>query len=188
LQHAWLLVTANVVPSSHIVILMMEALCSSKTSVLNKSNIIIITIIITIIIPQLTFPISHVLLNFYPLPVSDADVCKAIKRLKPSKSVRLDDIPGFIIKGCSAIFILILGHIFNLSLTQQYFPATWKVAAVVPVFKGGNHAAMSTYRPISILNNFSKLFDFIIHDHVLHYAKYNPNQHDFIRNNLQLPT
>jgi hypothetical protein len=57
-------------------------------------------------------------------PVSDADVCKAIKRLKPSKSVGLD-IPGFIIKGCSAIFMPILRHIFNLSLTQQYFPAAW---------------------------------------------------------------
>jgi hypothetical protein len=50
--------------------------------------------------------------------ISDADVCKAIKRLKPSKSVGLDDIPVFAIKGCSAIFIHILRHIFNLSLTQ----------------------------------------------------------------------
>jgi hypothetical protein len=43
-------------------------------------------------------------------PVSDLDVCKAIKRLKP-KSVGLDDIPGVVIKGCSHIFILILRHI-----------------------------------------------------------------------------
>jgi hypothetical protein len=69
------------------------------------------------------------------VPVSDADVCKAIKRLKPSKCVGLDDIPGFIIKCCSAIFTPILRHIFNLSLAQQYFPAAWKEAAVVPVFK-----------------------------------------------------
>jgi hypothetical protein len=108
-------------------------------------------------------------------PVSDADVCKAIKRIKPLKSVGLDDIPGFIIKGCSAIFIPILKHVFNLSLTQQYFPAAWKKAAVVPVFKRGNHAAMSNYRPISILNNFSKLFGFITHYHVSHYAKFDPN-------------
>jgi hypothetical protein len=59
-------------------------------------------------------------------PISDADVCKAIRRLKPSKSVGLDDIPGFIIKGCSSIFIPILRHIFNLSLTQHYFPSAWK--------------------------------------------------------------
>jgi hypothetical protein len=48
-------------------------------------------------------------------PISNADVCKAIKGLKPSKSVAHDDIPGFIIKGCSGIFIHVLRHIFNLS-------------------------------------------------------------------------
>jgi hypothetical protein len=40
---------------------------------------------------------------------------------------------------------------------------------------------MSNYRPISILNNFSKLFEFIIHEHVSHYAKFNPNQCGFTR-------
>jgi hypothetical protein len=114
-------------------------------------------------------------------PISDADVCKAIKRLKSSKSVGLDDIPGFIIKGCSDIFIPILRHIFNLSLTQQYFPTVWKEAAIVPIFKRGSHAAVSSYRPISILNNFSKLFEFIVHDHILHFVKFNPNQHGFTR-------
>jgi hypothetical protein len=32
----------------------------------------------------------------FPTPISDEDVCKAIKRLKSSKSLRLDDIRGFI--------------------------------------------------------------------------------------------
>jgi hypothetical protein len=54
--------------------------------------------------------------------VSDSDIIKAIKRLKPSKSVRVDDIPGFIIKGCTDIFVPVLKHIFNLNLSQQYFP------------------------------------------------------------------
>jgi hypothetical protein len=66
-----------------------------------------------------------------------------------------------------------------LSLTQQYFPAAWKEAAVVPAFKRGNHVAVNNYRPVSILSNFSELFEFIIHDHVSHYAKFNPNQHGF---------
>jgi hypothetical protein len=69
-----------------------------------------------------------------------------------------------------------------LSLTQQYFLAAWKEAAVVPVFKRGNQAAVSSYRCISILNNFSKLYEFIIHGHVLYYAKFNPNQHGFNQN------
>jgi hypothetical protein len=114
-------------------------------------------------------------------PISDADVCKAIKRLKPSKTVGLDDIPGFVIKRCSVIFIPTLRHIFNLSLTQQHFPTVWKEAAIVLVFKSGNRASASNYRPISILNNFSKLLELIIHDHVLHYVKLNPSQLDFTK-------
>jgi hypothetical protein len=119
-------------------------------------------------------------------PISDADVCKAIKRLKPSKSVELDDISVFVIKSCSVIVIPILRHIFNWSLTQQYFPTVWREETVVPVFKGGIHTAVSNYRPISILNNFSVLFEFITHDHVLCYVKLNPNQHGFTNLNVQL--
>jgi hypothetical protein len=114
-------------------------------------------------------------------PISDADACKAIKRLEPSKSVGLDDIPGFIIKCCSGTFFSILGYIFNLSLTQQCFPAARKEAASAPVFKRRNHAVVSNYRPIYILNDFSKLLPFIIHEHVSHYAKFNPTQHGFTR-------
>jgi hypothetical protein len=42
-------------------------------------------------------------------------------RLKPSKSVGVDDIPGFIIKGCTNIFVPVLKHIFNISLSRQYY-------------------------------------------------------------------
>jgi hypothetical protein len=50
--------------------------------------------------------------EFLPLAsASDSDVYKAIKRLRPSKSVGVDDIPGFIIKGCTDIFVPILKHI-----------------------------------------------------------------------------
>jgi hypothetical protein len=52
----------------------------------------------------------------------------------------------------------------------------WKTAAIVTVFIRGNHASMSNYRPISILDNFSKLLEFVIHDYVLHYTKFNPIQ------------
>jgi hypothetical protein len=46
--------------------------------------------------------------EFLPLAsVSNSDVYKAIKRLRPSKSVGVDDIPGFIIKGCTDIFLSI---------------------------------------------------------------------------------
>jgi hypothetical protein len=67
--------------------------------------------------------------------ISDSDVQNAIKRLRPTKSVGLDGIPDFVIKGCSKIFVPILRFIFNLSLSQNTFPKLWKQAVIVPVFK-----------------------------------------------------
>jgi hypothetical protein len=114
-------------------------------------------------------------------PVSDSDIIKAINRLKPSKSVGLDGIPGFIIRGCTDVFIPVLKHIFNLSLSQQCFPTLWKQAAIVPVLKKGKSTSVSNYRPITLPCNFSKIFEMIIHDHVSHYlkSKITPYQHGF---------
>jgi hypothetical protein len=90
--------------------------------------------------------------------ISAAEVSKAIKRLRPSKCVGLDGIPSFIIKGCSDVFIPLLKHIFNLSVTSATFPTLWKETAVVPVFKKGDSTNVKNYRPNSILNICSKVF------------------------------
>jgi hypothetical protein len=62
--------------------------------------------------------------NVSLFPVTDYDVRKAIRRLKPSKSIELDGIPAFIVKVCIDIFIPLLEYIFNLSLSQQLFPSS----------------------------------------------------------------
>ena len=62
--------------------------------------------------------------NLFLFPVTEADVCKAIRWLKPSKSGGLDGIPGFIIGGHTGIFVPLLKYNFNLSLSQQLFPSS----------------------------------------------------------------
>jgi len=110
-------------------------------------------------------PVETTSSDFLNVPfVFDSDVRRAIRRLKSTKSVGPDDIPSFIIKGCSEIFVPVLKHIFNLSLSNGVFPSLWKEAAVVPIFKKGSSALVTNYRPISLLNNFSKVFEIIIHD------------------------
>jgi hypothetical protein len=96
--------------------------------------------------------------------VSDSDISEAITLLGPYKSVGVHDITGFIIKGCTDRVVPALKRIFNLSLSQQYFPTIWKQAATVLVSKKGNRSSDSNYRRIFLLNNFSKLFEFVIMD------------------------
>jgi hypothetical protein len=135
--------------------------------------------------PTVTAP-QPLTTDFLPTaPVSAAEVSKAVKRLKPSKCVGLDGIPLFNINGCSDIFIPLPTFIFNLSVSSEIFTSLWKETAVVPVFKKGSSAMVRNYRPMSILNNFSKIFEFIIYDHLYCVFKYrlNPSQHGFRKHN-----
>jgi hypothetical protein len=93
------------------------------------------------------------------------DAFKALKHLKPSIPVAVNDTPAFVIKGWSDIFVPFLKPIFNQRLFWKYFPTLQKQAEII-YLKKGNNASVSNYRPISLLNNFSKSFEFGIHDHI----------------------
>jgi hypothetical protein len=77
----------------------------------------------------------------------------------------------------------VLKFIFNLNPSQNTFPNLWKQAAIFPVFRIGKTSSVENYRPIAILNNFSNVSKFIIHDHVPHFlkSKLNSSQHGFIK-------
>jgi hypothetical protein len=75
----------------------------------------------------------------------------------------------------------VLKFFFNLSVAQKHFPNQRKQSVIVLVYKQGNKASVKNYRPVSLLNNFSKVFELIIHGHLFHYFKnkLNPSQHGF---------
>jgi hypothetical protein len=58
------------------------------------------------------------------------------------------------------IGIKYLTQIFNAVLLKGYFPAQWKVAQVILILKPGKPAnELTSYRPISLLPNVSKVFE-----------------------------
>jgi hypothetical protein len=54
---------------------------------------------------------------------------------------------------------------------------------IVPILRKCNSSSVSNYRPISLLNNFSKVFEFLMHNHMSHYFKHklNPSQPVFLK-------
>lgn len=113
--------------------------------------------------------------------VDSAEITEAIKKLKPKFSSGADGIPSFIIKGCSELFVPILKHIFNLSLSSRTFPSLWKRSVVVPALKNGDASLVTNYRPISLLCGFSKVFELVIRKRMLFYfrQKITSLQHGF---------
>ncbi|GBM73616.1 putative RNA-directed DNA polymerase from transposon BS [Araneus ventricosus] len=110
------------------------------------------------------------------------DVVLAIRELKSSLTVGVDNIPSFIIKGCAEFFIYPLLILFNLSLRSNVFPYVWKQTRIIPVFKKGDAQDCKNYRPIAILSPMSKIFESIIHKRLFHQVKnlISPSQHGFI--------
>ena len=53
--------------------------------------------------------------------------------------------------------------IINQSLETEIFPTAFKTSKVTPIYKKGDKANPSNYRPISILTTISKIFERVIH-------------------------
>ncbi len=108
---------------------------------------------------------------FLPPSRSNSFVCESISckeiqdmidKLKSKKSCGPDSLNAKLIHDFSNGLIQPLHYIFNLSLTSGIFPSLLKIAKVLPVYKKGDHLSVGNYRPISLLNTFSKIFETII--------------------------
>ena len=110
------------------------------------------------------------------------DVKLSIQKLKPKKSVGTDNIPFFIFKGCSHIFLRPLSHIFNLSVETNTYPSVFKKSLITPIFKSGLNADVKNYRPICILNTLAKIFEKILQADIMSKCNdsFSINQHGFL--------
>ena len=66
-----------------------------------------------------------------------------------------------------------LTHIINLSIAHGFVPNEMKIARVIPLFKAGDKALITNYRPISILPNFSKFLERVIYNQLLNFLNKN---------------
>jgi len=114
------------------------------------------------------------------------EVYYSLMHLKNSRASGLDGIDSKILK-ISAIFISSpLTFIYNMCITQNYFPKSFKNAKVIPIYKAGSKDDPSNYRPISILPVLSKPLELHIKKEIVNFLNVNklihPNQHGFRKN------
>lgn len=50
-------------------------------------------------------------------------------------------------------------HIYNLSIKNSIFSDKFDLALIKRIYKGGDCKIMNNYRPISMLTNFSRIFE-----------------------------
>ena len=95
----------------------------------------------------------------------------SIKSLKRNKACGHDYILNEFILNASLqvkVFLLLL---FNSILTLEYFPSSWAVGSIIPVFKKGDKNDVNNYRGITLLSCLSKLFTRIINNRLNEWAE-----------------
>ena len=110
--------------------------------------------------------------SIYLEKTTNKELVKIIGDLKNS-SHGPDDIRTDVFKETFDLYITPLVHVINLSLAKGYFPNELKIARVMPIFKSGDPLEIKNYRPISVLNVFSKLFEKVMYDRTIDFLNKN---------------
>ena len=82
--------------------------------------------------------------------------------MKPKNNEMANGINMKIIRECRQVLSHTLTMLLNESIDKNEFPETLKVAEVVPLFKKGSKKEPTNYRPISLLDPLSKIFEKVI--------------------------
>ena len=99
----------------------------------------------------------------FPQATKDEINC-ILENINPKKSTGPDKIPPKWVKIAADILDSPLSEIINVSLSKNSFPEEAKEANVPPIFKKDSRTQKANYRPVSILNVFSKIFERWIND------------------------
>ena len=102
------------------------------------------------------------------------EIKTTITHLKQSSSPGPDNIHPSTIKLATPYISPILVTLINYSFVDAIFPSILKQALVIPIYKADDKKDLSNYRPISVLNAFSKIYESIIKNRMMsHIDKHN---------------
>ena len=108
---------------------------------------------------------------YFKIPtITPQQVSASINALDSFTAMGLDGLGPRIAKPISHVLLPNIAALINKSLLAGSFPDQLKFAKVFPIYKSGNNADSSNYRPISILPTISKIFERHINKHLMAYV------------------
>lgn len=91
--------------------------------------------------------------------VTENEVLKVINSLAPKTSQGIDGISNKLLKMSKFKLLKPISMLFNKCIQTGIFPAHFKIAKVVPIYKKGDRTDINNYRPISLLPTLSKIWE-----------------------------
>ena len=101
-------------------------------------------------------------------PTNPVEVQKRLKNIDTKNATGFDKIPPKLVKLSAEVLSTPLSIAINNSLKYGVFPDDAKIASVIPLDKGKpNNNEICNFRPVSIRNIFSKIYEKVIKDQLV---------------------
>ena len=100
--------------------------------------------------------------NLYWRPTTPSEVEELCRALEGNKGMGWDGVSPRVIKAVAREISGPLSRLFNMCMREGHYPACFKVARVVPVFKAEDPTQFSNYRPVSVLPTLSQIFERVL--------------------------
>lgn len=99
-----------------------------------------------------------------PRFTNQLEVSSIIRRTNNKKSSGIDNIPNVVIHHLPSFLTRELVVLFNHCINNSYYPKRWKIGKVYAALKPKKDPTQpSSYRPLVLYANFSKIFEKVIH-------------------------
>ena len=92
--------------------------------------------------------------------ISRKKVKKSLKKLDPSKSV--NGLGPRFLKECADVLTDSVTRLFKLIVKKSTYVSLWKIQRVSPVHKRGPKTEVSKYRPVTVVDNLSSVFEDVV--------------------------
>ena len=115
--------------------------------------------------------------SIYLRTVDSTEVYNIIRNMK-NKATLDSKVSPVKIANSDFKFTDALAKVITSSFNDGIFPQQLKIARVIPIFKGGSKHDVSNYRPISLLDVFSKIYEKLMHNRVVEFMENNKSFHD----------
>lgn len=113
--------------------------------------------------------------------ISTKEVEEATNALKLNKVVGPDGIPAEVIKWLSKYAIEHLTELINICWKQGKFPEAWKIGRLVLLPKPATPPGSKGWRPLTILSNMGKTFEYVLKKRIQDKIKLSDNQYGFTK-------
>ena len=106
------------------------------------------------------------------------DIMDVIKDMQEDAAPGPDGIPAFLFKTYAAELAPPLHYIWRISLDKGKMPEGVSVGIITPIFKGGNRSAPKDYRPVSLTNHTTKIFERVLRKALVDHLESNNLLHE----------